>query len=391
MAGRIRAIVKPELLAWARQSAGLEIDEAAKKVQVTGARLSNWETGVESPTVSQLRKLGAAYKRPIAVFYLPEPPLDFKAMHDFRRLPGTLPRVQSPELRFEMRRAQDRRELAIELWQSLEGSPPEFNLRASLNENYEQVGTRIREALKITYSLQTTWTGYYQPFYKWRAALETAGVLVFQASAVDSSEMRGFSIGDQPLPAITVNIKDTPRGRTFTMLHELSHVMLSHGGLCDLEEQANPTTEDERVEIFCNMVAGAALVPAAYLLQEPLVKNKPKYTDWSDEEIRTLAARYGTSRETLVRRLLILGRVTERFYREKREQYRQEFAARRRRLSGFAPPDVMAVSRAGKLFARLVISSYYQDRVSASDVSDFLEVRLKHLRKIEAALQENLS
>jgi Zn-dependent peptidase ImmA (M78 family) len=139
------------------------------------------------------------------------------------------------------------------------------------------------------------------------------------------------------------------------------------------------------------MVAGAALVPATYLLQEPLVKNKPKYTDWPDEEIRALAAQYGTSRETLVRRLLILGRVTERFYREKRKQYWQEFAAQRRRLSGFAPPDVMAVSRAGKLFARLVLSNYYQDRVTASDVSDFLEVRLKHLRKIEAALQESLS
>jgi hypothetical protein len=51
----------------------------------------------------------------------------------------------------------------------------------------------------------------------------------------------------------------------------------------------------------------------------------------------------------------------------------------------------VALGRAGRLFAQLVLSNYYLDRVTASDVSDFLEIRLKHLPKIEAELQAHLS
>ncbi len=92
MAKRVEAMVQPELLVWARTSAGLSLDQAAKKVQVGPGRLESWESGkgrpTVRPTVKQLRKLGNAYKRPIAVFYLPEPPKDFQPMKDFRRLPG---------------------------------------------------------------------------------------------------------------------------------------------------------------------------------------------------------------------------------------------------------------------------------------------------------------
>jgi Zn-dependent peptidase ImmA (M78 family)/DNA-binding XRE family transcriptional regulator len=376
----VRAMVEPELLVWARKSAGLEIAEAAKKVQVAEERLFSWESGTKSPTLKQLRKLGAVYKRPLAVFYLPEPPRDFKPMQDFRRLPGGAQPEYSPELRYEIRRAYDRRELAIEMWEATEGKPPEFPLAASLDENPEVVGTRIRECLCITYENQASWPGAYKSFNGWRNAIEYLGVLVFQATDVDLSEMRGFSIVQQPLPAVTANIKDSPRARTFTLLHELAHIMLHRGGLCDLEEKANPNSEDERMEVFCNMVAGATLVPAADLLQEQLVVAKGRNPVWSDDEIQALSRRYGgASREVILRRLLIFGRTTEAFYRAKKE------------APGFAPPDVVALGRAGRLFAQLVLSNYYLDRVTASDVSDFLEIRLKHLPKIEAELQAHLS
>jgi DNA-directed RNA polymerase specialized sigma subunit len=35
---------------------------------------------------------------------------------------------------------------------------------------------------------------------------------------------------------------------------------------------------------------------------------------------------------------------------------------------------------------RLVLQSYYQDRITLSDVSEYLGVRLKHLSKIEQAV-----
>ena len=133
MANRVEAIVKPELLSWARRSAGLDVDQAAKKIPVKPERLASWERGESRPTVKQLRKLGRVYRRPLAIFYLPEPPLDFHPMHDFRRLPGEVAGVQSPELCYEIRRALNRREIALELYEAALGPVTEFTLRAQLS------------------------------------------------------------------------------------------------------------------------------------------------------------------------------------------------------------------------------------------------------------------
>jgi len=88
MARRIYAVAKPELLRWAREDARYSIPEAAKKLNTSADRLLSFERGENRPTIKQLRNLANIYKRPLAVFFLPEPPKDFQAMRDFRRLPG---------------------------------------------------------------------------------------------------------------------------------------------------------------------------------------------------------------------------------------------------------------------------------------------------------------
>jgi len=78
MSKRIEAIVKPDLLIWARESAGFTKEDAANKLRIKLQRLEDWEAGASRPTIKQLRKLGQLYKRPIAVFYLDEKPTDFQ-------------------------------------------------------------------------------------------------------------------------------------------------------------------------------------------------------------------------------------------------------------------------------------------------------------------------
>jgi len=55
MSPSVEAIIKPELLVWARKSAGLSIDDAAKKAQVKSERLTKWEAGELRPTIKQLK------------------------------------------------------------------------------------------------------------------------------------------------------------------------------------------------------------------------------------------------------------------------------------------------------------------------------------------------
>src|SRR5215813_1889230 len=238
----VRALVKPELLVWARESARLSVEQAAQKAQVRPpSRLAAWERGESQPTIGQLRKLGRVYKRPLAVFYLAQAPKTFQAMQDFRRLPEGMAGVQSPELAFEVRRARYRREIALDLYEELFGAARAFTATASLDEDPEGVGVRMRELLGVGRDEPTRWRSSHEALNRWRSVVEKLGVLVFQASDVEVGEVRGFSISQTPLPVVVVNLKDVPLARVFTMLHEATHLMLREGGLCDLdEEQASP-------------------------------------------------------------------------------------------------------------------------------------------------------
>src|SRR3989304_8903670 len=171
MATRVEALVNPDILIWARNSAGLDVETAANKIPVKEDRLTSWEAGPARPTVKQLRKLAGAYKRPLAVFFLPEPPRDFQPMHDFRRLPGEVAGVQSAELRYEIRKAIARRSIALELIKNLGERIPPFRITGSMDEAPEYLAKRLREVLKVQLSEQVDWAPGYDSFNRWRDAL----------------------------------------------------------------------------------------------------------------------------------------------------------------------------------------------------------------------------
>jgi len=91
------------------------IETAAQKIGVSSNRLVEWETGDEAPTIAQLRKAAGVYKRPLAVFFLAEPPKKFDALRDYRRLPATANPAQSPDLSLAIRLARSQRELLLEV------------------------------------------------------------------------------------------------------------------------------------------------------------------------------------------------------------------------------------------------------------------------------------
>ncbi len=376
------ALINPEVLRWARESSGLSVDDAAKKATVKPEKLTAWEAGDDRPSIPQLRKLARVYRRPIALFYLSKPPRMFKPMHDYRRLPGIVADHETYALRMEMRYARERREIALELLRDLAIEPPGFTFAASLNHDPEKTGAELRAFLDIDLGDQFSRRAPYDSLNHWRAALESHGVLVFQTSRVDLDEMRGFSIADRPLPVVVANGGDSPNARVFSMLHELTHVALRSGGVCDMQERATRPPEEDRVEVFCNHVAGAVLVPREALLAEKQVRGA-NAAGWSNEGLKQLAGRYGVSREVILRRLLILGRTTEPFYRRKRAEYAEEWRRHRDEQEGFAPPDVLALGRVGRLFAQLVLESYHQERITSSNVADYLDVKLRHLASIE--------
>ncbi len=385
MPAHVHAIVKPELLVWARESIGLKPEEAAKKAGITRARLTAWESGLEAPTINQLRTLARIYKRPLAVFYLPEPPKRFDAMRDFRRLPERGTWEHSPDLNLAIRRARVRREVVLELTRELGSHLPQIHFNAAVKNDADGFAEASRRLLGVELTEQFAWRDKYKALNNWIAAVERIGALVFQTSDVDLLEMRGFSLYEQVLPVIVANAQDSPRGRIFTILHEFVHVLLHSGGLCDLHERSKPNNDDERTEIFCNRVAGAILVPREALRAEMRSVEPQALRTSLDATVGGLADKFSVSQEVVLRRLLSMGIVSQTRYQTKREDYLQRYAGGKP-AEGFASPSVLAVRNLGRQFVRVVVDAYRQEAITSADLSELLGVRLKHLPKIEQAV-----
>jgi len=206
---------------------------------------------------------------------------------------------------------------------------------------------------------------------------------VFQTTRIDVGEMRGFSNWHERLPVVLINGADAPSGRCFSALHELCHLILRDGGLCLPGEEAGA----DHHEVICNRIAGATLVPAAVLVADQVVLANAGNQTWTDDQLRALARTYSVSREMVLRRLLILGRTTERFYRQRRQQFLEEQRAREEReRGGFAPPHAVALNRIGRVYARAVLDGFHEGRVSPSDLARYLGLKLRHLPEFEAAV-----
>ncbi len=387
MTKSVEAIITPEILVWARLASGYSIDTISQKMKMEKERLKKWENGEKKPTINQLRRLANYYKRPIAVFYLSEVPDIPEPIKDFRRIEVELLYKEPVKLQMEIRRALYRREVALELLRELNEKPIDFPHKISISDDPEQISGIIRNLLKIDIEKQIKWKDKYEALNSWISTVENLGVFVFQASGIEPEEMRGFSISDFPLPVIGLNIKDHPHARIFSLLHELTHLMLNESGICDIYEGVNfrRIGDIERFESFCNHVAGATIIPIETLVGDELVRDKSKNYKWTDNDLRALSLKFRASREAVLRRLLIAGKTTPNFYKTKRQNFLKTYDDySKAQKAGPVPVYRKVISYNGLSFTNIVIDSYYQGNITPSDLSDFLNTNIKHLPKIEA-------
>lgn len=390
MVKRIFATVKPEILAWARTSAGFTLEAAAKGLKIDVGTLALWEEeeGTEAPSIPQLRALAALYRRPLAAFYLQEVPRRFQVLGDLRRPRQGEDQAYSPALTQEIRSAQQRRVLAQELAADLGDDARPFQFRLG-SEAPEEAGEAIRQFLgmapQIILQFGSDPTGR-TALNKWRSAIEEAGVLVFQSSRIPQTEASGFAVAYDETPVIVINRKDAPQRRLFSLLHEFAHVALRESGVSDLRIDRQQTTAGADIEMRCNAIAAAALMPMESVNRE-LQAALADEGELTDLAVARVARRFGVSRPALLLRLVRAGRANWSFYFEKDAQYKAEYETEQ--ASRGPLPEMKrnipqeSLSDLGRPFIGLVLGNYHQRNITLSDVAGYLGVRVKHVETIE--------
>jgi Zn-dependent peptidase ImmA (M78 family) len=359
----------------------------AKRLNIKLERLLAWERGDLKPTVRQAQNLAKFYRRPFGIFFLPEPPALPPLAAEYRRLPGVRPGIESPEFRLALRVMSQRREVALELSEELGVPVEDFHFSAHLSESTAAVGARLRETLGITTDEQLAWTSDWQAWRRWREAVESAGVLVFQFPKVSLTQARGVTLFKFPLPAIGINSKESsPGARSFTLLHELTHLALAVG---NEERAALGETRDDagwlEVEKFAEETASAALIPSE-MLSSILKRMDVSPEAWDISSIRSLAGKFNITPLAMATRLRTVGALSWNGYNRWKQEWNQYLATLPKR-KGFALPVDKTLGRSGRPFVQLVLEALDMNRITAVQASHYLDLRFEHFDKLRNELR----
>ena len=384
----VKALITPEVLKWAREKRiKLEIDYAAKKLKIDMEHLEAWENGTEQPTFAQLKKIAKLYRTHISIFYLPEPPIDFQTLTDYRVLPEqiAIDEEQVYRLNANIVEAYERREMLIELYELLEQPTPEITLNVEGGTDQKRAAEKITEFLAFNRAQLQQANDPYAALKFWKQTVEAKGVLVCQTSvnthlSVELETVRGFCIAQKPFPVIVVNPKDSPYGRIFTLIHELVHIALGESVIqnTDFEEENTPNLDP--IEVFCNQVAADVLVPENELLETVNL-------EILEEDLPRISKFFHVSPEVIMRRLLTLRKISWRNYYMYRNRQLAMYRNAPARTGGAAPYHNRLLNTSGEYFARTAFTAYYEQKITRAELASVLSnCDTKHLAKIESAI-----
>ena len=365
MARGIPAIVTPEVLQWARDLDRITIDEIAQKLNVDAAKVSAWENGNEHPSLTQAKKLAKQYRVPFAFFYLPDVPKRAKRLEktDYRTFGNWGFPEMSRELRWFLRDIEDRRDIMIDLYGEAEILPTVCTLSISPDTSEERFSEQIRNFLSLTDAVQIKFRKPEAALSYCISKLEEQDFLIFQAAKVQPEEMRGLSVAYDTFPIIALNRKDEPSARLFTLLHELVHIMTRTSGICN--NMSQDPGQAEKTELFCNKIAGLALVPTVQLKRNKNFILMQQY-GIDDTYVSALARDFAVSREVILHRLWDIDFIGKSDYFDILNRYTDEYRAykQKKKTDGFLPPALDKGTQVGKLYTKAVMSAYHAEKLT---------------------------
>ena len=387
-----KAYITAKVFKWARESAKMTEEIAASKVAVSIDKFKDWETGEDYPTIRQAQTLAKAYRRPFALFFLPDVPTDFQPLQDFRK---TGSKELSTSSIFIIREIQQKQAWISEVNEDNNESRVPFIGKFTIKDNPVLVANDILATLNINplnYKSNN-------PIIEWIDKAESNGIFISRTSFIhsrlklDSNEIQGFAIADDFAPFIFINSDDWNAPQLFTLVHELSHLWIAETGISnDIEPSLKNTVDYNPIELFCNEVAANALMPKEYIdsLESKAFDNA--------KEVFKNAKTIGVSSFALLVRALNLNIISLSAYKQlkhladieyneflKREEAKKIKQKEKEKSVG---PNyfLLQLNRNSRLFTQTVLDAFRGGVIEPSMASSLLNVQVNKFPKLEAQM-----
>lgn len=331
--------VNHEILQWARTTAGLPPEVAARKLDIGDARglsgverLAALEDGRVQPTPALLRRMAEQYRRPLVSFYLKSVPVKGDRGEDFRTLPEQRDPGENALLDALLRDLKTRQGLLRAALEDDEDTHPlTFIGSATQREGVRAIGRSIAATIGFSRDAFRAARNPEAAFKELRASVEDTGIYVLLVgnlgnylTAFSVNTFRGIALADPIAPFVVINAGDAKTAWSFTLLHELAHLWLGASGV------SGPATADIAIERFCNDVASEMLVPSAELEALTL----PRVFDMriATAAIDDFAAARNVSRSMIAYKLYRAQRLSSPQWERLRQHYHELWAQQREHL-----------------------------------------------------------
>ena len=380
MKENINIAVKKELLVWAREAIVLNRTNASEKTGISVKRLIQLEEGEKQPTLEELKEFSKAYKRTIATLLLTKPPKEKPLPIDRRTIDSKDFGSFHEKTIMAIRKARALVVSLIELKKDAGVAIPHFQHNASIQDNPITIANKLRkewnfDEIRQLENINNALDAYIEK-------VELLGIAVFQLS-LTQDQLRGFSMVDEVVPIIGIKRgEEQPTAKIFTLFHELGHILLNEGGLCDLSENTS-----QQIEKWCNAFAAEMLIPTPELLQMNIViKQRSKGEKiWVIKDLIELGNYFHVGPLAILRSLLENKLTTSEYYKDRHQAWNKPSFGRAKKPEGRNIPKE-TIKEKGRTYISLAFSAFDQNRIDLKDLSDFLGVNLSYIPKTRQLL-----
>jgi Zn-dependent peptidase ImmA (M78 family) len=363
---------------WCCQQLGITPGQLAAEVGISAGTMDKVMNGDGSPTFAQLKKIADYFGRGVLFFLEPEDAQEQNVYTpQFRTLTNQKPNI-SPKVRLLIQRAEKQRAVYLSLREDLDDEDRPRFLPPNLPiNNLKAAAAAARQWLQL---------GAQRTFDEYRAAVEAQGMLVFRSNGYNGkwqipkeSPIMGFNLYDAECPLVVVKKEAADARQTFTLMHELGHILLHQTSSIDDEADLYSYQGDERQ---ANAFAGYALVPDN-LLAQIRDNDRPAEVSQYDVWLEEQRLAWGVSGEVILRRLMDEGRLTNANYNAyrdwRRNNVRPSDEGGNRSYRHREPKHIF-----GDTFVRTVLDALDAQQITLSKASSYLDsLKIEDLHRLE--------
>ena len=263
----IYAKINKATLKFIRDNLQVSYEYIERRTHFSQPKISIWEDANTEkwPTINQAKALAKCYHIPFAGLYMNASDINVRHLPTLRNMRTTVDAITDESaVNLAVWDLLCARDFFVEAKGEMHESIPMFSLDIS-RENVVEWARRIRSYFGIDLVKQYASSSSRKFYLYLRDRIESMGVFVHNFSGVDTTVTRGIAICDEYMPIIGINENDRYPAKSFSMIHEVVHIIKRTSSICNDMYNAFSVYNEE---VFCNAVAGEVLAPRQAFLDE---------------------------------------------------------------------------------------------------------------------------